>query len=319
MGIPLRNPVIVSSSSLTGTLEGVKKAASAGAGAVVLKSLFEEQIDADLSVQTADADTLSHPEASEYLSGLGMQLGPNAYLDLISQAKKEAQIPVIASINCVSTRWWGEYATQLSKSGADGLEVNVSYLPRTRADTGLSVERHTLAIVEKVAQNLSIPFSVKIGPNFSAIPHLAGEIRKAGAKALVLFNRFYQLDVDIENMSLTAGVQFSNPQEYNNSLRWISFLYGTAGIELAASTGVHDGETLVKMLLSGANVVQVCSTVYKHGYPIIGKMVQTLTDWMEAHSYRSTDELIGLLCREKSDNPQQYDRLQYIKALTSIH
>ena len=319
MGLRLNNPIIVSSSSLTGTPEGVIKAAEAGAGAVVLKSLFEEQVSAELEQGTQGGDEFSHPEANEYLSGLGMQLGPQGYLDLISRAKKETSIPIFASMNCVAPRWWGEYATQLSKSGADGVEINISYQPRTPTDTAASVEKYVLQILEKVTQNLTIPFSVKLGPFFSDFPHLATEIRKTGAKALVLFNRFYQFDVDIDTLKPTAGIQFSTPQDYNTSLRWISILYGMAGIDLSGSTGVHDGKTLIKMLLAGANTVQVCSAVYKHGYPLIGDMIKTLEDWMESKGYTNTDKMIGALSQEKSENPEQYERLQYIKALTKIH
>lgn len=319
MGIRLKNPLIISSSSLTGTLDGIKKAAASGAGALVLKSLFEEQIIADLNTDTQGMDDYSHPEASEYLAGLGMQLGPRDYLELIKQAKSQVDIPLIASVNCVGQRWWEEYATQLSLSGADGVEVNISVLPRSVTETSHSVEKYILGIIEKISTHLTIPFSVKLGPYFTALPHLATDIRRLGAKGLVLFNRFYQFDIDLDNVGLTAGIQFSTPQDYNTTLRWLSILHGHVGMDLVGSTGVHDGKTLVKMLLAGAVGVQVCSAIYKHGYPIVGQMLKTLEDWMNIKGYTKVEDIIGMLSQEHSDQPELYERLQYIKALTKIY
>lgn len=316
LGIQLKNPVIISSSGLTGSLEGVKKAADAGAGGVVLKSLFEEQISADLDSENQGADLYNHPEAADYLGQMGMQLGPRDYLSLISQAKAQTDMPVLASVNCVGQKWWTEYAKQLNESGADGLELNIGLLPRNEDETSQNIEDYIVHTIDVIARNLSIPFSVKLGPYFTALPNLARRIRERGAKGLVLFNRFYQFDIDTETESAKAGILYSSPSEYASVLRWISILSGRCGMDLCATTGISDSQGIIKMLLAGASAVQVASVVYKEGFSVIATMVEGLEAWMKAKGYASILDFRASVSQEQSQTPEVFERLQYIKALT---
>lgn len=314
----LRTPIIVSSSGLTNTVTGIRRAADAGAGAVVLKSLFEEQIESTADAEGAEIDLSVHPEAEQYVSQMSMHLGPQSYLDLIADAKAAVDIPIIASMNCVTSRWWGDYGRQIEAAGADALELNTSIMPRGESDTAESVERRYLRIVDRVRRQVDLPLAVKIGPYFTGLPGFAEQLRKAGATALVLFNRFYQMDIDIEAESLTPGYQFSTPEEIHTSLRWVSILSGTVGCELSASTGVHTGDGVIKQILAGATTVQVCSTLYRNGFSRITEMQNDLTSWMDRKGYASLADFRGKLGQSGSAQPEAYERLQYIKALTGI-
>ena len=318
MGLRLENPFIASSCGLTGTVDGVQKCAEAGAGAVVLKSLFEEQIAHEVSQTEDSIDVDFHPEALEYVSQMGRQHGPREYLSLIETAKSAVSIPIIASVNCVTPKWWSTYARQIALSGADGIELNISAMPRSFSERSDSIEKEFLRVVEKVRGKTDLPIAVKIGPYFTSLPRVAVELRKAGVSALVLFNRFYQFDIDIEARSIVAGYQFSTSNEIHQSLRWISILSGNVGCDLAASTGVHTGEDAVKQLLAGANAVGLCSTLYKNGIGRIGTIRSEVSGWMDAHGYDSIDRFRGTLSQSASDKPEQHERLQYIKALTGL-
>ena len=308
LGLQLKNPFVVSSSSLTQSTDGIKRAASAGAAAVVLKSLFEEQIESDISDDVHGAEEFQHPEAVEYVRQMGMRLGPNDYISLVEEAKRAVDIPIIASINCVSTKWWGSFATQIAEAGADALELNISLMP-TDPD---------VRIVDKVRRTVDLPIAVKIGPHFSALPAMAAELRKAGAKALVLFNRFYRFDIDLSKGELKAANQFSSPEEMHLPLRWVSTLYDQVGCELCASTGVHDADGAAKLLLAGAQAVQVCSALYKNGYDQLSVIIEGLNTWMDKNGHKSIADIRGTLSRARSKKPEAYERLQYIKALTGI-
>lgn len=316
LGKKLPSPIIVSSSSLSGSVDGVKKCAASGAGAVVLKSLFEEQIEAEM--QQAEAAETDHPEADAYFHEMGKHLGPADYLKLIEDAKKAVSIPVFASLNCVSDTWWARYAQQLAASGADGIELNLSRMPRTAEEESAVVENRLADIVSKVNRETSLPLAVKIGPYYTALPRMAAKLKKAGASALVLFNRFYQLDIDVDKAVLVPGYQFSSPAEIHLSLRWISILSGQVECELSASTGVHDGKGIVKQLLAGAQTVQVCSALYQKGINHISVMMKEVEDWMKNHSYYRIEDFRGKLSQGSSENPEAYERLQYVRALTGI-
>ncbi len=318
MGLELRNPIIASSSGLTGTVKGVKAVASAGAGAVVLKSLFEEQIEADVDGAHTEDDMSVHPEAYEYVQQMGKHLGPDAYLELIGEAKKQTDVPIIASLNCVTTKWWGNYARQIEQSGADAIELNISVMPRSADEAARSIEERFVRIVDKVRQNVSLPISAKIGPYFTALPAFATNLRKAGVRALTLFNRFYQLDIDIDALRLAPGYQFSDTHEIYPTLRWISILHKNVGCELSASTGVYRGPDAAKLLLAGAQSVQVCSTLYRNGVQQIGVIQDFLQRWMDEKGFKKVDDIRGRLSQSASDQPEAYERLQYIKALTGL-
>lgn len=318
LGLSLANPIIASSSGLTGTVKGVKRCEEAGAGAVVLKSLFEEQIEAEVDDHEQNVDVSVHPEAEEYLQQMGRHLGPQAYLDLIGESKQQTNIPIIASVNCVSNKWWCNYAKQIEEAGADAIELNISLMPREAGDDATQIEKRVVRLVDKVRQCVSIPIAAKIGPYFTALPALATNLRKAGAGALVLFNRFYQLDIDVSAMELRPGYQFSHPTEIYQTIRWISVLRDRVGCQLSASTGVHSATDALKLILAGADSVQMCSALYKHGVDIMGKVNRDIETWMGDHGFETIDSFRGKLAQSESKNPEAYERLQYIKALTGL-
>ncbi|HUX11969.1 MAG TPA: dihydroorotate dehydrogenase-like protein [Spirochaetia bacterium] len=318
LGLKLKNPLIVSSSSMTQSLNGVKKCAEHGAAAVVLKSLFEEQIEVEVDAQEKEADVSIHPEAQEYVRQMGMRLGPNSYLDLIRESKSSVDIPIIASVNCVDAKWWGQYAKQIQSAGADALELNISIMPRGLSESAETVEKQFTSIVQTVRQQVDLPLAVKIGPYFSSLPKFVLELEKAGASAVILFNRFYQLDIDLRLMKLAPGYQFSSPNEMHVPLRWISILSDKLKLDLAASTGVHDGDAAAKMLLAGAAAVQICSTLFLHGFNQIQIILNQLEQWMKSQGMNSVEQFRGRLSQKGSPNPEAYERFQYIKALTGV-
>lgn len=316
MGLELRNPLVVASCGLTRNADGVKKCADAGAGAVVLKSLFEEQIEAETRRTAQNTWLYGHAEAFEYVSKMAMPLGPREYLKVIQDAKAVVPIPVIASLNCISPKWWVEYARQMAAAGADGLELNIAVMPSEARRTSQEIENVYLEIVAALADAIDIPFAVKIGPHFTSVAWMADQLARRGASALVLFNRFYQVDVDIEKIELSPGLRFSSPDEASLPMRWIGLLAGRVKCDLAATTGVHDGEGLIKQLLVGASAVQVCTSLYLNGVGQIGEILAGVEAWMEKHGFAGVDDFRGRLSQAESEHPELFERLQYIK--TSI-
>ncbi|MBN2280950.1 MAG: dihydroorotate dehydrogenase-like protein [Candidatus Marinimicrobia bacterium] len=318
MGMELKNPIIVASSSLSKTLDGIQNIVDSGAGAVILKSLFEEQISAQTQQLEQHLYSGAHAESLDYIRNYSKEHSLDEYLDLLEAAKKMASIPIIASLNCVSAREWTDFATRIENHGADALELNIAlnnYDPKT---SGEVIEARYLEIVEKIMAKVSIPVSVKLGPGFSSLAHFARRLVNRGVKALVLFNRFYQSDIDIEKMELTSASPFSSPKEYYLSLRWIANLSGVVECDFSASTGIHDGPTAIKLLLAGAQTLQVCSTLYANKLVRVQEMLSFMEIWMKTHHYDSMASFQGKLSRLQSDHPEKYDRLQYIKALTGI-
>jgi dihydroorotate dehydrogenase (fumarate) len=340
MGLDLRNPIIVASSSLTSTLDKIKQCADAGAGAIVLKSLFEEQIHAEGVDLSQYSQSLYDAEAADWLQNYNMELGPTKYLQLIEDAKKAVSIPVIASLNCFSTRWWLNYAKKIEAAGADAIELNFGVIFSDSTKTGKQVEDLYIETIKQVKKRVKVPIALKIGPYFSSFANIAEKLSRGeeeatffvgwsggkrpaeklwdGVDALVLFNRYYCLDIDIDNMTLKAGNPYSSPEEIHLPLRWISLLSGRVKCDLAATTGVHDGEGAIKQILTGATAVQLCSTLYKNGLPQIGKILNQIEDWMKAHNFSTLDQFRGKLRQLGSENPQRYERLQYIKLLVGI-
>lgn len=342
MGLSLKNPLVVASSSLTGNLEGVKQAAEAGAGAIVLKSLFEEQIAAETAALGKHADYAGHTEAAEYLQGYGKELGPQEYLTLIKNSVKAVDVPIIASINCFSSNSWVDYAKKIENCGAAALELNIGLLPTRIGQQGRAIEERYYQILHEVKSQVKIPVALKIGPFFSSLGEVAGHLghdraeappftvgwcgpgetasritwRKADA--LVLFNRFYQLDIDIENIELVPGNPLSDANDINTSLRWIALLHQRVESDLAATTGVHEGRDAIKQLLAGATVVQICSTLMKNGFGQIGHMLKDMESWMQAHNFTSINQFRGQLSQARSNHPENYERLQYIKLFVGL-
>lgn len=318
MGLTLRNPLVVSSSNLTSKVEDVVACEAAGAGAVVLKSLFEEQILADTEEMVGDFDTSAHPEALAFFSGMGANYHMDAYLKLVRESKERVKIPVIASINCISAGAWLRYAQDFEKVGADALELNLFILPSDVNKEGSELEEAYLEICREVKRRVTIPVSLKIGPHFSSLAGMVKTFIEEGIAAIVLFNRFYRPDVDIETMTLKAAHIFSSPYEMSESLRWIALLSGELAVDFAASTGVYDSQGVVKQILVGARVVQLCSTLYKNGIEYMQEILSGLQQWMQENDYSSIDEFRGKLNQESIEHPEVYERAQYVKALVGI-
>lgn len=342
MGLSLRNPLIVASSSMTGKLDGVKQAADSGAGAVVLKSLFEEQIAAETAALGQHADYAAHTEAAEYLHGYGMELGPQQYLQLISDARKAVDIPIIASLNCFSHNSWIDYAKKVEAAGAHALELNIGLLPTRSGQQGRAIEERYYQILHEVKSQVSLPVALKIGPYFSSFGEVANHLGRDRAEAppftvgwcgpgetasriiwrkadaLVLFNRFYQLDIDIENLELVAGNPLSSPAEITGALRWIALLYKRIDSDLAATTGIHEGRDVIKQLLAGATVTQVCSVLMKNGMGHLENMLDDLKAWMIKHGFERIEQFRGRLSQANSEHPESYERLQYIKLFVGL-
>ncbi len=318
MGLELRNPLIVASCSLVNSVEGVQRCADAGAGAVVLKSLFEEQIEADTREIQKHVWLSGHTEAYDYVRRIGIEAGEQDYLSLLERTKKAVSIPVIASINCVTADWWADYARKLEAAGADGVELNIAVLPSDPRHSSNEIEKLYFDIVEGVRKNVTVPIAVKIGPYFTSLASVAEALCARGASALVLFNRFYQLDINIDKLNLVPGYRFSTPEEINVSLRWISLLAGRVKCDLAATTGVHDAPGFIKQLLAGAAAVQICSTLYKHGIGHIAQILSNVEQWMKRHQFESVAHFQGKLSQKESEQPESYERLQYVKALVGF-
>ncbi len=318
LGLQLRNPLIVAASGLTSTIDGVRKAVDAGAGAIVLKSLFEEQLRADLTAY-ADSGEGQHPEAAAFMEAMGVHGGAGEYLDLIRSAKKTAgPVPIIASVNCLEGDLWVDFTEQIELSGADALELNVAPFPESAAAAGKELEDAVVGVVRNVSVRTKLPIAVKIGPYYTNPLGLVDRLAGAGANATVLFNRFYRFDFDLDAMALKAGPQFSGNDEYHESLRWIANLYGAVGCELVGGTGIHSAETALKFIAGGATAVQVCSALYKGGWSVLGTMRDQMGARLDALKLASTDALRGKLARRSADQGERYERLQYIKALTGI-
>ena len=314
LGLKLKNPVIVGSSSLTSSIEKIKEIEARGAGAIVLKSIFEEQIKFEAGTLANGADS---PEALDYLNYYVKNNTIQQYLNLIKEAKKEVDIPVIASINCVSSKEWTGFAKSIEEAGADAIEINVFVLPNDRNANADYYENVYFELAEKLKNTIKIPFAFKLGSHFS---NLVGFIQKLNVPGVVLFNRFYSPDIDIDEMKFTSSEVFSSPADIRNSLRWVGIISSKIkDMNIAASTGVHDGRAVVKQLLAGANAVQVCSTLYKNGIPHLENIIKEISEWMDKHGYDSIEEFRGKMSYDKIDDPQVYERSQFMKYFSSIH
>ncbi len=314
MGLDLRNPVIVASSGLTSSLERLKACEEAGAGAVVLKSIFEEQIIAEVDGVVAAGETpYAHTEAADYIRNYGRENAVRRFIELVSGAKKELAIPVIASIHCVSAGGWTDFAKRVEQAGADAIELNIFVLPSDTERDGRSYEQVYFDVLAAVKEQVTIPVALKIGSRFSSIAHMARSLAESGADALVMFNRFARFDFDIEEMEVVSASYLSSPDEMLIPLRWIALLSGELPCDLVATTGVHDGKAVVKQLLAGAAAVELCSVLYQHGVSRIGPILEEVSVWMDAHGFASIAEFRGKMSQEASADPASYERVQFMK------
>ena len=319
LGLQLANPIIVGSSGLTNSADAIAKCAEAGAGAVVVKSIFEEQIAAEV-MEAVDAshDSMWHPEAAEYIGNYGRENAVGAFLETIADAKRRVDIPVIASVHCVSAGRWTEFAGRMQKAGADAIELNVFVLPSDPRRSGADNEQVPVDVVRAVKANAQVPVAAKVGFYYSSLVRALGAIADAGADGLVLFNRFYSPDFDLDALEIKPAPITSTPDEHTTALRWISILAGRVGCDLAASTGIHDGAAVVKQLLAGARAVQVASALYKHGVEHIGPMLKDIEAFMDAKGFGCLDDFRGKLSQKTSANPAVYDRVQFMKTSVGI-
>jgi dihydroorotate dehydrogenase (fumarate) len=315
MGLKLRNPIIAASSGLTNSVKDIKEFEENGAGAVVLKSIFEEEILLQMEKDQAAMNRQSfiYPETVDFYDDLASDDAFTTHLKLITEAKKAVSIPVIASVNCVSADQWTNYAQNLQDAGADAIELNVFVMPSDFNKTCDENEKIYFQIVEQVKKHISIPLSLKISYYSSNLGSLIQQLSHSGIDGLVLFNRFYSPDIDIENFDLLSSHVLSQPNEIALPLRWIGIMADRAECDLAASTGIHDGSAVIKQLLAGAKAVQVATTVYKNGKKVINTMLDELNSWMDKKGYSSIADFSGRLSQLKTDNPAAYYRSQFMK------
>lgn len=317
VGLNLPNPLIVSSSGLTDSVEKIRKLEKAGAGAIVLKSLFEEQI---LFEAGHLADSSDYPEADDYIQNYTRSNSVDTYLDLIEQASSAVSIPVIASINCVSSSEWTDFATKIEEAGAAALELNVYFLPAGKDASSQVYEKLYLDIAEKVRRQIDIPVIMKLGMHFTHLVNLVDLLYHRGVDGIVLFNRFYSPDINTRELKMTSSEVFSSPADLRFSLRWVAIVSSMIDtVHLAASTGVHDGQAMVKQILAGARAVQVCSAIYKQGPGIIGTMLEELNGWMDDKEFSSLEDFRGSMNYKNLPEPQVYERSQFMKYFSNHH
>jgi dihydroorotate dehydrogenase (fumarate) len=321
MGLKLKNPVVPSACGpLSNSISKIKAMEDAGASAVVMYSLFEEEIlfeSQELDHYLANgaesfAEALSYfPEAEKY------HVGPDDYLEHLRKAKEAVRIPVIGSLNGVSTGGWIEYAKEIERAGADALEMNIYYIPTDTSMTGAEVEQKYIDVLTEVKKNVKIPVAVKTGGFFSSTANMAKKLCQAGADGLVMFNRFYQPDIDLENLEVMPNVLLSTPQAMRLPMRWIAILYGNVKCSMAASSGIHTGEDALKMLMVGADVTMVCSALLKNGIGQIGHILREMNYWMETKEYTSISQLKGSLSQRSCPDQTAFERANYMKAVKS--
>jgi len=320
MGLTLKHPIVPSASPLAKHVSTIRQMEDAGAAAITMYSLFEEQIDFEALARhhfleetvfiSAEA-TSYFPKAADFVRG------PDEYLDLIRQAKAAVDVPVIGSLNGVTPGGWTRYAKLIEEAGADALELNVYLIPTRTSLTSDGVENTYLEILREVKAQVKIPVAMKLNPFFSAMPNMAYRLDRAGANALVLFNRFYQPDFDLEELTVTPHLVLSNSNEMRLPLRWIAILYGHVQASLALTTGVHTAEDAVKAVMAGADIANVCSALLENGPGHIAKLVQGFGEWMEVHEYESLAQMKGALSHQNVAEPAAFERANYMKVLGS--
>ncbi len=320
LGLNLKNPLVASASPLCSDLDTLKNMEETGLAAVVLESLFEEQIRRD--EQSLDhfltQGTESFAEALSYFpEPSSFDRGPEEYLEHIRKAKEAVSVPVIASLNGVSSGGWMDYAKRIQEAGADALELNIYYIPTDLTMPGEKIEQMYVDNVKTVCAAVDIPVAVKLSPYFSNMANMAGRLTEAGAKGLVLFNRFYQPDIDLETLEVVPNLVLSSPEEMRLPLRWVAILYGRVGADLAGTSGIHRAEDVLKMLMAGANVAMMTSALLIHGIGRAGEVLKGMTAWMEEHEYDSVRQMIGSLSQKSCPEPSAFERANYMKVLQS--
>jgi len=320
LGFKLKSPVVVSSTPLSESLENVHRMEDAGAAAIVLTSLFEEQL--ALESRALDEDlsrgTESFAESLGYLPDLDdYRMTHEVYLDHLRRAKDAVKIPIMASLNGATTGGWVRFAQETEQAGADAIELNAFALATDRSQTSSELELQLLELVDSVCRAVKVPVAVKLSQSFTSIPHLAARLEDAGAKGIVLFNRFYQPDFDIEALEVRPSLHFSTPSELLPRLHWAAILYGHLNIDIAITGGVHSAEDIIRCTMAGGNVAMMCSALHIHGIEHIGRVLSDVQYWLEKREYTSLSETRGCLSRRSVPDTSPFDRGNYIKTLSS--
>lgn len=321
LGLNLKNPLVASASPLSKKVEGVQRLEEAGVSAVVMYSLFEEQIvhESQALDHYLTRGSESFAEALTYFPDLERyNVGPESYLELIYRIKKAVSIPVIGSLNGISTGGWINYAKRIEEAGADALELNIYYVPTDPQLNSQELEQTYVQLVRDVRSQLSIPLAVKLSPYFSALPHMAAQLANAGANGLVLFNRFYQPDLDIESLEVIPNLVLSTSDELRLPLRWVAILYGRIKADLALSSGVHSAGDVVKALMAGANVAMTTSELLAKGIGRATEILADLNNWLDEFEYTSVQQMIGSMSHQAVAEPAAFERANYMKALQSF-
>ncbi len=315
LGLQLRNPLVAASSGLTSSIEKIKELADAGIGAIVLKSIFEEQINNEVSnMLEKDQQNIGYPEAEDYIKNYLRDNTVTKHLELIKKAKEAVDVPIIASINCVSSQEWTSFAKEFELAGADAIELNIFYLPTDRNEKPVVVEQLYLDVLEKVKKEVTIPVAVKFGLYHSNIIGMADKLKANGAAGVVMFNRFYEPDINLKTLELTSSEIFSAPSDIRRTLRWVGMVSSAVSkLDIAASTGVHDGDAVIKQLLAGAQVVQLCSTLYINGVSVVTEMIKDLEAFMCSWNFKNIDDFRGRLSYKNIPDPMMYERSQFMK------
>ncbi len=335
MGLKLKNPLIAGSCGLTNSVHNISEIAKHGVGAIVVKSVFEEQINLDthkvIKSEEGDVKTFTrassgllgrrvhdYDEAYNYIYDFAKSHTLNKYLDLLREAKKAVDVPLIASINCVSNNDWHSFAKRIEETGVDALELNIYVLPSDWRRNTEDNEKVYYDIINEVKNYVNLPIAVKIGYYFSSLAQAVQKLSNTGIKGLVLFNRPYNTDFDIEKLEVSHGSIYSNDSEYNHTLRWVSILSGNLGCDISASTGVHGWEAFVKQLLAGATTVQMTSALYTEGFGIIPSVLEETKAWMKNHGFDKVDDFRGKLSKSRLENPAAIERVQFMKLYSGI-
>jgi dihydroorotate dehydrogenase (fumarate) len=321
LGLPLKNPVVASASPISKKLDGIRRLEDAGVGAVVMYSLFEEQIvQESLALDHyLNRGTESFAESLTYFPDLQhYNVGPEEYLNLIRKAKQSVNVPIIGSLNGISTGGWIDYASKIEQAGADALELNVYYIPTDFDLTSQEMEQTYVDLVKDVRAKVSIPLAVKLSPYFTTLPNLASRLVGAGANGLVLFNRFLQPDLDIETLEVTPNLVLSNSSELRLPLRWTAILYGRVQADLAITSGVHTAQDVLKAMMAGASVTMLASELLQNGIKRVGEIVTDMQAWMETFEYQSVQQMKGSMSQRAVAEPAAFERANYMKALTTF-
>ena len=320
LGLSLKNPLVPSASPLSEQVDTIRRMEDVGAAAVVMHSLFEEQIthESHRLDHYLDYGSESFAEALTYFPDPGTyHVGPNEYLEKIQRAKAAVDIPIIGSLNGITTGGWTRYARHIEEAGADALELNIYYIPTDPRLSGAEVEERYLNVVRAVRQSISVPLAVKIGPYFSAMAHMAHRLAENGADALVLFNRFYQPDFDLEALEVVPHLVLSDAHELRLPLRWVAMLYGRIDVDFAVTSGVHTHEDVLKALMAGASVTMMASELLRHGIERITEILHNLGTWMDEHEYESVQQMQGSMSQQHVAEPTAFERANYMKVLQS--